>query len=81
MARETKQEKAVRLVAEQRVRFLLLRRGKCSATVAGESGDYATTFDGRWACTCMHGANSNGLCSHALAAQIIYRAVLSALEE
>lgn len=81
MARETKEQKALRLVAEQRVRFVLLRRGKCAATVAGETGDYTASFAGRWSCTCMHGANSNGLCSHALAAQIIYRAALSALEE
>ena len=80
MGREKKDDKALRLIAEQRVRFVSLSSGRAVAAVNGESGDYQSTFDGhRWSCTCEHGANSRGLCSHALAAQTIYRAVVGAL--
>jgi len=81
VSRETKEAKAVRLVAEQRVRFTLVSVGRAVATVNGASGDYSVTFDGhRWSCACDHGANSRGLCSHALAAQTIFRAVVGAFQ-
>ena len=81
MARETKAEKAVRLIADQRVRVVSLAARACRAEVRGEHGDYTATFDGRkWGCSCAHGAASGGLCSHALAVQIIFRSVVTALE-
>ena len=52
----------------------------CDAQVAGDSGDYVVScVNGRWSCTCPHGAASRSLCSHALAAQAVYRSVLPAL--
>lgn len=79
MARETKEQKAARLIAEQRVRFTRLAADGCAAEVRGESGDYAVRLNGRWECTCEHGSMSRNLCSHALAAETIYRAVRPAL--
>jgi len=78
-ARETKEDKALRLIAEQRVRFLSASPAGCVAQVAGEHGDYITKLAGRWECSCEHGANSRGYCSHSLAAQAIYRSVVPAL--
>lgn len=79
-ARETAKDKALRLIAEQRVRFISVSPAGCVAQVAGEHGDYITDFDGRrWGCSCEHGANSRGHCSHSLAAQTIYRSVVPAL--
>jgi hypothetical protein len=79
MARETREQKAIRLIAEQRVRVTTLASDRAVAEVRGESGDYRVTLDGRWRCTCAHGELSRGLCSHALAVQTIYRAVAAAL--
>jgi len=75
MSRETKESKAVRLIAEQRVRFSSVSPVGCVATVNGDSGDYTTTLSGRWSCTCEHGARSQSKCSHVLAVETIYRAV------
>ena len=79
MARETKEQKAVRLIGEHRVKVCELTTLGCVAEVAGEHGDYVVKLDGRWGCSCEHGSNSKALCSHALAVQIIYRAVIPAL--
>jgi hypothetical protein len=79
MPRETKESKAVRLIAEQRVRFSSVSPVGCIATVHGDSGDYTTSLKGYWQCTCEHGAMSRSKCSHVLAVEAIYRAVRPAL--
>jgi len=79
MPRETREQKALRLIAEQRIRFSLLNATACVAIIRGDSGDYVVRLSSRWECTCEHGRHSSRLCSHMLAAQTIYRAVVSAL--
>jgi len=80
MARETKEQKSVRLLMQQRVRFEVLTRGFVAGTVRGDGEDYEFRRDprGRWDCTCPHG---RGTCSHLLQVKDIYRAVLPALPE
>lgn len=48
MARETAAQKAIRLIGEQRVRFVSLAPDSCAAEVRGEHGDYMVTFRNRW---------------------------------
>lgn len=79
MARETKDEKALRFIREHRVKFRELTRLGCEAEVAGDTGDYVVKFENRWGCTCEHSCNSKAVCSHALAVATIYRAVIAAL--
>lgn len=79
MASAKMEAKAAQLVLQQRVRFTRADANGCVATVAGDSGDYTVTLAGRWSCTCEHGCYSRSLCSHALATQAIYRAVVTAL--
>lgn len=79
MARETKEEKALRFIGQHRVKVHELTTLGCVAEVAGDGGDYVVKLDGRWGCTCEHGVNSKALCSHALAVQHVYRAVIPAL--
>lgn len=77
--RETKEQKSLRLIGDQRVRFTRLDASGCTAEVRGDGGDYLTRLAGKWECSCQHGQNSSALCSHALAVRTIYRAVVSAL--
>jgi len=86
MAKETVAQKAVRLVAEGRVRMTALSADTCAAVVEGDTLDvhgerpqYETRLQGRWECSCAHGVNSKSLCSHAQAVQLVYRAVRPAL--
>lgn len=78
-SRETKEQKAVRLIADQRVRFSQLSTDGCRAIVRGDTGDYVTTLAGRWQCTCQHSLHSAAMCSHIMAVSTIYRAVVAAL--
>ena len=79
MARETKEQKAMRLIQQHRVKLTNMTLLGCEAEVAGEGGDYIVKLDGRWGCTCENGCGYKALCSHALAVQTIYRAVIPAL--
>ena len=80
MARETKDAKALRLIAEHRVKVHEVTLLGCVAEVAGDGDDYVVKLDGRWQCTCANGCCYKGLCSHATAVSTIYRAVLPALQ-
>ena len=84
--KETTQEKAVRLVATDNVRVVGASAETVAALVRGDTVDefgerprYRVELNGRWTCTCPHGCLSRKLCSHALAVQMIYRAVRPAL--
>ncbi len=81
MARELKQDKAVRILLNQGVRFdPRSSQWRALAEVRGDHGDYRVTKDERevWTCDCFAARHS---CSHILAAQTVYRAVASALRE
>lgn len=87
-ARETAAQKALRLIADGRVRFTCVTPDACAAVVEGDTLDaygerprYDTRLAGRWECSCAHGVSSRGLCSHAMAARLIYGAIRPALEE
>lgn len=76
MPRETRDQKALRLLSEHRVRFLQADGRSAVADVRGDTGDYLLTYaDGRWQCPCA----AYGRCSHIIAAMIVYRAVSGAL--
>ncbi len=77
MPRETKEAKAVRLLYDQRVRFEELSPASCLVRVHGETDDYNVEQQGgRWQCSCVNGSSR---CSHILAVQTVYRAVIPAL--
>ena len=79
MPRETKDQKALRFIRDHRIRVTELTTLGCVAEVAGDTGDYVVQLDGRWGCSCEHGCNTKALCSHVLAVQTVYRAVIPAL--
>ena len=79
MPRDTRDQKALRLIAEQRVRVTQLAPASCVAIVRGDSADYLVRLNGRWECSCEQGKHSNSLCSHRLAVRTVYRAVVAAL--
>ena len=79
MPRETREQKAMRLIAEQRLRFTHISATGCVVIVRGDSGDYVVRLAGRWECTCEQSNHTQTLCSHRLAARTIYRAVVAAL--
>ena len=63
--------KAVKLLAEERVRFSRTD-GPVVATVHGDNGDYEVRWDGRsWSCACDC---SHSRCAHITACEIVIRA-------
>ena len=78
MPRETAEDKAIRLLAGQRIRFSAVSPVSAAAEVRGETGDYMVTMaHGRWECDCPATGHQ---CSHIRAARHVYRAVAPALE-
>lgn len=79
MPKESKEEKAVRILLRQGVRFATLTPTVAFASVRGDSDDYECWRDerGKWACTCPYGRHS---CSHILAADTVFRAALPTLK-
>lgn len=76
MAREGRDTKALRLLQEQRVRFVQLAADSAVVAVRGDSADYLCTYTaGRWQCPCA----AYGTCSHIAAARMVYRAVAPSL--
>ncbi len=77
MPRETKQEKSVRLLLEDRVRIGTLTRDLVGAKVRGDTDDYRVWRDerGKWNCDCVYGRHD---CSHILAVEKVWRAVRNA---
>ena len=75
MPRETRQDKAVRLLSTERVRLTALGPESCRAEVRGDTADYTVSLNGRWRCDCA----AVGECSHIIAARMVYRAVRPAL--
>ena len=76
MARDSAETKAVRLITQERVRFLELSATRARAEVRGDTDDYIVRYDsGRYQCPCP----MLGDCSHARAVRRFLRAVLPAL--
>ena len=72
------QEKAARLLAEQRVRLVPpLTLSRVEAQVRGDSGDYTVALDkGGWFCDC----EARGTCSHLYAVRdILFRSIAGAI--
>jgi uncharacterized Zn finger protein len=72
VARETKEEKAARLIINQAVRFKTHSPTVAFATIRGDNDDYEVWRDerGRWTCSCAYGRHS---CAHIVAARSVYR--------
>ena len=66
--------KALKLLGEERVRFVTPGpEWLAEARVVGETGTYTVGFDGRnWFCSC---ACIHSRCAHSTAATIVYRAI------
>jgi hypothetical protein len=80
--RETKQDKAIRFIATERVRVQSLGPGFIAARVAGDTGDYIVAWaGGRWECGCEASSKFGRSCSHIEAVKLIWRAILPALGE
>lgn len=78
-ARPNRNDKALRLIAGQAVRFHRLGVGAAAADVAGDSGDYHVIWNASgWGCDC-EAAGHGRECSHIIAARIVYRSVRPAL--
>ena len=79
MPRETVQDKAWRLLREQRVRFTPpLQQQHVTAQVRGDEGEYEVhQRRGHWTCDCANPRK----CSHILAVQAVHRIVVAAVPE
>lgn len=81
MSRETKADRAVRIVAERRLTVDVVgdpaRAGLIVASCRGESEaevyklGYDPRGDGRWACTCEANASFHRVCAHLLALKLV----------
>lgn len=77
MPRETVREKAVRLLADGKLRIHQVGDGKVTATIHGDTGTYRLGYHprvpGGWYCTCPYrpseipAAGQYAMCSHLLA--------------
>ena len=72
MSKETREQKAQRLVDTGCILDFYLAKGGAYARVLGDHGEYYCTihFSGSYNCSCMYGQthpNSTDRCSHALA--------------
>jgi hypothetical protein len=74
---ETKDEKAVRYLAEGRLTVEKVGEGgrfRIMATCRGSDGDYQLGYDAeqkRWGCTCEANATFHRRCSHLIALQLV----------
>lgn len=81
-ARETKQQKAERLLVTERIRVQSLGPGFIAARVAGDTGDYVVAWaGGKWVCGCEANQNFGRVCSHIVAVRMLWRAVQPAVTE
>jgi hypothetical protein len=79
MPRETKDQKAVRFITQERVRFSRLTPTAATGTVRGDTEDYESGMErGSWFCACVNGSAQ---CSHLIAARMIYRAIAPVFAE
>lgn len=79
--RETREQKAVRFIATERVRVQAFGAGYVVARVAGDTDDYCVTWAGKsWQCECEANRQFARVCSHILAVRMIWRVVQPALE-
>ncbi len=73
MSKESRQDKALRLIREDRLRFALLLPDEAVLRVRGDTGDYDTWLHrGQWNCTCIAPKRN---CSHIEAAKKLWRVV------
>jgi hypothetical protein len=80
--RETREQKAVRFIATERVRVQAFGAGYVVARVAGDTDDYCVTWAGKsWQCECEANRDYGKTCSHIIAVRMIWRAIQAALTE